>query len=488
MFPIRYPCFSRGPLASWPQIIGRWLGHLWSTITDHLRDLVERISSVADKRFLPEEVVIHESLEEDTPTPLPSPKLIREKAPTDVEEQPEIEEKKQVPEDEKWRELFKTDDPSNDQAESMEAESAVAEVKPAAKEPDTAASQNALTDAQKKAQPTGKEAVDEDPILDEDMLLADLYFNEDTLWEDFPQDEVLAKQPDHVKQPEADKIEEEPESETRRRRNYKPLPEIPLSPHRDALKSQPLAAVDTSIQKPLAKPTPPRKPTPVPDDKGPLLIECGGKGDCQLLSILQGLEMQHHELLAQQRSKLEKYEKDKKSFPYTEHDFRSMGVAFVREQLKSDTKHGQILSGYIDSDRKEYNDDLVGRVQYEWDLARATLKTAKAEGKLKGKAYHEELKLVREKYTKEADRVEKQRIRKKEEFLNRLEHDGFACSTVHLYALSCLLGVPIHVHGDKEGKSSDPQLQKFNPAESTLAPIHLYGVDKGHYQLMLFVS
>jgi len=201
----------------------------------------------------------------------------------------------------------------------------------------------------------------------------------------------------------------------------------------------------------------------------PKIIECGGQGNCQLLSILKGLEKQYMHLL--------------KPIPFTAQKLRHMGVEFARQQIDQRGAYAQDILGYLDSDRQEYNSSLTHVI----DLLEKEM--AKNETALKHKtispAQHaQQKKRLQEKYSKSITHVEKSLIHTDKEFLQHLEKDGFWCSTIHLFTLSILLELPIHVKQGAEGvKGHD--VQEFNPTDSTKEPIHLYRT-QSHYQYLFY--
>ena len=68
MFPIRFNFFSSPSSSSWPQIMVKWLGHLWSYCTSHLSNLMQRVSGTANEVFSAKKEGAPLA-EQDTPTP-----------------------------------------------------------------------------------------------------------------------------------------------------------------------------------------------------------------------------------------------------------------------------------------------------------------------------------------------------------------------------------------------------------------------------------
>lgn len=148
------------------------------------------------------------------------------------------------------------------------------------------------------------------------------------------------------------------------------------------------------------------------------IIECGGGGDCQLHSLYKGLKLKYPNLLTEHKIT-------------SDLDLRRMGVEFAKKQIDSCGPYHLMVLGYLDSDRKEANEDPKESVKIEND----------------------------------------------EDFLKKLSAKGFSCSSTHLYALSHLLKIPIEVH------DASDKIQVFNPTQSVQEPILLYHKNKNHYQL-----
>jgi hypothetical protein len=226
------------------------------------------------------------------------------------------------------------------------------------------------------------------------------------------------------------------------------------------------------------KPKPVQKTEPVPTRPTvtPIYYDNAGKGNCQLLSILKGLEMQYPELLKDHRKG--------QTGNLTAQKLRQMGVDFLREQIDTFGEYAEDILGYLDSDRREFNRAQVYPVERSMQRDRAKIERSFKSHKNE-KLYEKQKKTHFEKYNKLINNLEKNVvITTDEEFLTRLEKDGFQCSTLHLYALSILLNVPIYVKEQKGVKGHD--LQMFNPTDSAEEPIHLYRVADRHYQYMFY--
>lgn len=243
-------------------------------------------------------------------------------------------------------------------------------------------------------------------------------------------------------------------------------PDVPLPP------SQPAAA-------PAKKVTPPqtRSSASAPVKKsGPLIIDNAGGGNCQLHAILKGLEMQYPTLL--------QCEEKGRSVTLTHQKLRQMGVEFAREQIDKCGKYAVEVLGYVDSDRKEYNQSKAQPVQKKMGEELAKIEKDFKDQKITPSIYEERKREHQEKYSKIMSKLEKEAIKTDADFLTQLEKDGFYCSTLHLFGLSVLLQLPIQVL-DQLGVK-DHNIQVFNPTNSEKAPIHLYRVGNIHYKYIFY--
>ncbi len=311
--------------------------------------------------------------------------------------------------------------------------------------------------------------------------------------------------------------------------NTIPIPNAPAPKNSTLAASVPLTT-PLPLQ-PIIKPT--AKPVAKPEKSCPyILIEAGGGGDCQLLSFLKALEMQYPQLLM--------YKEDDKDVKLTMEKLRTMGVEFAKKEILSflkalEKQYSHLLNskdpkdvrlimdklrgmgvdfskkdcvtikpseagyyalevlGYLDADCKEYNDIYLPEINKTEENYKKELKTLNERFQAKRitpTAYNSQLNVIKAKYTKIVTALEKRddahRIRSDEEFLNRLARKGFSCSSLHLFTLSILFKLPIHVH-DQYG-SKDHNIQVFNATNSQLEPVHLYRVKRGHYQYMLFTK
>lgn len=208
----------------------------------------------------------------------------------------------------------------------------------------------------------------------------------------------------------------------------------------------------------------------------PIIIEAGGAGNCQLLSILKGLELQHPDILTQ-------YQKSHKQ-ALDAQTLRNMGVDFAREQIDRAGKYAENVLGYLDADRKEHNNAKIDPVEKSMKREKEQINRDFQNKKISQKIYNTRKQAHNEKYSKQCIKLEKEIIRTDEDFLNHLEKNGFYCSTLHLFALSIQLGVPIYVH--EQNGIKDHDIQYFNPTDSKKEAIHLYRVANIHYQFLLF--
>ncbi len=212
------------------------------------------------------------------------------------------------------------------------------------------------------------------------------------------------------------------------------------------------------------------------EETKPKYIDAGGGGNCQLLSILKGLEKQYPEILKQYKD-LHKQTLDAQVL-------RKMGVVFIREQLEKRGPYVEDLIGYLDTDRKEYNQAMIEPVERSLNEEKNKIE-AKFQNKTISQAIYIKTKQAhREKFMTKITQLKKKYVRTNNDFLNLLEKNGFQCSTLHLFALSIKLELPIHVHDQYGVENHD--IQYFNPTNSTKDPIHLYRKANMHYQYMEF--
>jgi hypothetical protein len=214
----------------------------------------------------------------------------------------------------------------------------------------------------------------------------------------------------------------------------------------------------------------------VPTLPEPIIIEAGGGGDCQLLSILKGLEMQYPELM--------QHEENQKVVKLTASKLREIGVAFAREQIDRCGIYAEAILGLVDSDRREYNEAVTSEVEQNLNNERANLEQDLSDKKINAEDYIKQRKKIEEKTSEIMQELENHLIDTDAEFLNYLEKEGFFCSTLHLFALSVKFKLPIYVR--EEAGVPGHQIQMFNPTESKKDPIHLYRVRDNHYQLILY--
>lgn len=451
MFPIKFNCFSSPSSDSWPRILVKWLGHLVSFCTSKLTSLIQRVSGVANERFSPQE-------EKETPDPAEGEDDLEPISPS----LGPVEQPLPLPKDDKIDENQITDVETHEAAPIAETDS---ETDPAGKPPadDPQKDQNQqLPEAQKKAEPPQQIRPEgEDDILDLENLSKN---------PEIPSDDQKLQQP-------VQKDEEAPANQPVQHRHYQPKkkeqrrqnnplppkevpkppaqaqPKPPAIPPKGVVKAEPVANKVKKTEAPLFK----NKFEPV---------ECGGRGDCQLLSLLAGLKAKHPELAKDEKGKL-----------YEHKDLRQMGVKFAREVIsKGKGPYYDDMLGYLDSDRKEFNEDTVSKVKNGLSVELKNLD--KGRKKISNASYEKKRKALQEKYDKqEVDAKANKVIHDDEEFLNRLEEEGFYCSTLHLFTLSILLKVPIYVHTNAV---TPPEM--FNPTDSKLDPVDLLHLSVGHYK------
>jgi hypothetical protein len=208
------------------------------------------------------------------------------------------------------------------------------------------------------------------------------------------------------------------------------------------------------------------------------LIECGSDGNCQLYTILKGIQVQHPELM--------QYEEGDTKVTLNADKLRQIGVDFAREQIKNQGIYVEFVLGYLDADRLEYNDCIDPKNQREMRTETTQLEEAYKNKKVTQDQYNNESRAIKTKYSETIASLDKRSIKTHEELLQRLEDKKkkFWCSTTHLYALSIKLQVPIYVK-DQLGVM-DHDIQKFNPTDSSKDPIYLYRVNRNHYKYMDF--
>ena len=186
-----------------------------------------------------------------------------------------------------------------------------------------------------------------------------------------------------------------------------------------------------------------------------------------------------------QHPEIAKYEKEGQWHSYTHLDLRQMGVKFARDQVDKYGVFAEEILSYLDTDRKEHNLSAVTAVLEQFKEEKEKLDKAPKGKKRNPEVYDRQKKALALKYQRIDDNLEKNvLIKTDEEFLNRLEKEGFYCSTLHLFSLSFLLKVPIFVHEQNGTPGHD--IQQFNPADSKLDPVHLYRVGRCHYQLIMY--
>lgn len=240
---------------------------------------------------------------------------------------------------------------------------------------------------------------------------------------------------------------------------------------------------------PLLQSTKPKTPPPPPPPQKTALktprinqtserifIDNPGNGDCQLHSILKGLELQYPEKM--------KYLEKGKSMTLTHGKLRQLGIDFIHKQIDEHGEYEEEVLGYLDFDRKEYNEFEVNSLKIDMENSLKSIEKAHNNKEMKENVYQIQIKAHKKKYEKRVNDLEKMMIRNDEEFIKRLEKSGFSCSSSHLFALSNLLEVPIYVKEQGGIKGHDTQM--FNPKNSTSEPIYLYRVAKMHYQYILF--
>jgi hypothetical protein len=239
-------------------------------------------------------------------------------------------------------------------------------------------------------------------------------------------------------------------------------------PPSNATDNKPTTKTETQTTEPANRPT---------QNKTTKVIECGGEGNCQLLSFLEGLKRLHPTRATK--------ENGKDSLTYTHLELRQMVVDFTKQQINSGGQHADTVLGYLDLDRKEYNENLVNTLKNEWNQGKLELEKDLKDKKITLEVFNEKRKALFVLIKKKAVELKTHSISKNEaDFLSRLEKNGFSCASLHLFALSYLFEVPIKVK--EEGGIPRHDVQEFNPTESKLSPIHLYRVDKGHYQLLIY--
>lgn len=222
-------------------------------------------------------------------------------------------------------------------------------------------------------------------------------------------------------------------------------------------------------------------PTPIKPSKTelkPIYYDNKGKGNCQLLAILKGLELQYPDVL----NDLRKSQDD----DLTAQQLRQMGVDFARDQIDSCGEYAESVLSYADADRKEFNLVYINPMKRKHSEQLKKIDEKFKDNKT-SKLYEKQIKECKAKHSNELKKLKKATlIYTDEKFLNSLEKNGFYCSTLHLLALSVLLEIPIYVKEQLGVKNHD--IQMFNPTESEKEPIHLYRVANRHYQYIFYVK
>lgn len=438
MFPIRFSCFSSSAsTATWPQILVKWLGHLISYCTSNLTFVIQRVSYVANERFSPKE-------------PQETADLVEEK---DV-----IEQSLPSPKDNKIGQK-QTNDTEEDEAAIADTDSeAEAASKESADEPQNDQNQPPR-EAQKISEPLQDlKLKEEDPVLDLDEPLESEKIQpparkskEKSANPPIPRRHYLPKEKEA-------RSKDNPLPRKLAKPPAKAQPKLPAVPSKGAVKAKPEANKGKRAGAPSAQ------------DKFKV-IDCGGSGDCQLLSLLEGLKRKHPKLAKDEKGKL-----------YEHLDLRRMGVNFAREQINAKGPYHERILGYLEIDREEFNEDVVAKVKN--DLRVEMQRLDKNREKIPNASYEKQKQALQLKFgKKEADVKKTLVIRDNEEYLKRLENKGFDCSTLHLFALSVLLEVPIYVH--EKGGAAGHDFQVFNPTASQLDPVRLLHLKGGHYQLIV---
>lgn len=451
MFPINFNSSFIDTITSFPRIVKEWFGHLWSICTTKIKALVDKISSVANERVFSKEVSLQEETLNDEPLDVSIDVSI-------IDSKAEGEES-----------LVK-----NDLTEKSDM------IKPA-EEIDLSPSPLTAIDLNIEIK---TESGDSQEVIEEDKL----------------SDDELEGLSDMLKEPDKENIS----SLTTGLQTSEPSPSVELTSSSQISIGRRAKGLENARIALGLSPTPPRrkiredrsnfspykqnssakvpftqtKPT-TPTQNGPLIIDCGGGGDCQLLSLLRGLDMQY--------SDLSFYEKDSKKIPYTDLDLRKKGIEFARTQIETSGEYAETIKAYIDLDRKEYNEGEVASLKLQWTIEKEKLQKKLKDTKMTQEEYKKQLALKTKEFEPFIEDLDTNIVIKTEEdFLDRLEKKGFSCATLHPFALSAEFNLPIHVH-EKNGIPGH-DIQIFNPTESILNPIHLLRVRKGHYQLMIYPS
>lgn len=494
MQPLKFNCLSFLPWATWPRILVQYLGRAWSLCSTALNSVIRRISIAAQDRFFPKV--------DAKPAPSQPGSLILSglNQGKPAEKEPSAEERTEEFQEDEGFALFEQDNHTADHSDGKK--NATPNAKEELKESLSTLDQTGLAKDNKTPENARKlpQQIADHEILDDDMLKK----QNDTLKGDLPDQTALAsdkKTPTgmHKSPPQIadDKkvdpnnpqpvnvlpIEKDPPLRRNvRRARYKnrgiSLEEYlnPNSPEkRTSTVNPPFQPQPTTIPIATAKPLP-AKPQPSSLKPKPYFIECGGGGNCQLLSLSKGLEMLHPQI--------GKVEANKKLIPYTALDLRQMGVKFARDQIDQCGRYANEILGYLDTDRKEHNESVLEAMQKARQGEEEALEKALKEKKILPDNYEKQKNALDQKYQKRTDLLKQSmHIQTDAEFLNRLEKNGFSCSTLHVYALSALLEVPILVHEQDGIPGHD--IQTFNPADSKLQEIHLCRVGKNHYKLMV---
>lgn len=225
--------------------------------------------------------------------------------------------------------------------------------------------------------------------------------------------------------------------------------------------------------------SPPVSAKPTQPKLDPIYYDNKGGGNCQMLAILKGLEMQYPDRLKD----LRKSQDD----DLTAQQLRQMGVDFARTQIDSCGKYAELVLSYVDTDRKEFNRVYIDPVMKKKNEDLQTIETDYKTRKITKKVYEKRIKDYKTTHATTIAKLKNDTLIYSDElFLNALEKNGFYCSTLHLFALSILLQIPIYVKEQFGVKDHD--IQMFNPTQSESEPIHLYRVANQHYQYIFYAK
>jgi len=257
-----------------------------------------------------------------------------------------------------------------------------------------------------------------------------------------------------------------------------------------------------------------RRESLIASKQSPCIIDVPGDGNCQLYSIIKGLELQYPEMLTIDNNLV------------TAQVLRQKGIEFIKQHLNEESPLSERCLGYIDSDRLEYNDDLMNKagLYYKSDLLTIESAMQKDLKKINSNASLDDASRIIDVLLKDSPTTEMakhlnkrfpnwgkrvgthysplikkaarldERLRQKtqdelfiqsnEQFLELCGKDKFWCSTLHLFGLSGVLGLPLAVHHE-QWPNREPEI--FNAANSELTPIHLLRVNDSHYKYMLIL-